>query len=248
MKLIILGSGTCIPHPTRCSSGYALLLPGSKLLLDCGAGSTWKLERAGIDYLDIDHIFITHFHPDHTADLIPFLFATRYTDRPQRTKPLTVWGPRGMEKLFSAFKQAYDGWIEPEGLEVREIGEGKREFTDFKIETSNTAHTENSLAYRVESEAKSLVYTGDTDYAEEVVGLARNADLLLIECSHPEELKMKGHLSPLEVARIANESKAKKVLLTHIYPAAEKGDVLSAVQKMVSVEVELAEDLMEVEI
>lgn len=46
MKLTILGSGTCVPYTERGSSGYALEMPGARLLLDCGSGASRKLVRA----------------------------------------------------------------------------------------------------------------------------------------------------------------------------------------------------------
>jgi len=88
MKLTILGSGTCIPNKKRGSSGYLLETSVSKMLLDCGSGTTWKLEQIGINYLEIDHIFFSHIHPDHTGDLVPFLFATKYSHNKKREKPL----------------------------------------------------------------------------------------------------------------------------------------------------------------
>lgn len=78
MKLTILGSGTCVPYARRGSSGYAIELEGASMLLDCGSGATRSLARAGINYLGIDCLFLSHFHPDHTGDLVPFLFATKY--------------------------------------------------------------------------------------------------------------------------------------------------------------------------
>ena len=77
MKLTILGSGTCVPYANRGSSVYVVELSNSKILLDCGIGSAWKLAGLGINYLMIDHIFLSHLHPEHTGDSVPLLFATR---------------------------------------------------------------------------------------------------------------------------------------------------------------------------
>lgn len=66
MKIYVLGSGTCVPYAKSGSSGYAIELSGSGLLLDCGSGTTGKLANAGINYLDIDHIFLSHLNPDDT--------------------------------------------------------------------------------------------------------------------------------------------------------------------------------------
>lgn len=253
MKLYILGSGTCVPYERRGSSGYALRLPQSTVLLDCGSGTTWKLGRVGINYLEIAHIFLSHIHPDHTADLVPFLFGTKYaygsSYGSKREKPLCVWGGEGFKDFFSALTKAYDGWIVPDNLYVEELKEGKAEFDGFTLVMRKTVHIESSLAYRIESEGKSLVYSGDTDYSESLVELAKGADVLVIECSAPdEESKIKGHLTPNEVIKIANESKAKKVVLTHLYPVCDEKNVAYIIASRTEAEVILAEDLMEVEI
>lgn len=249
MRLHILGSGTCVPNIRRGSSGYALELSKSTILLDCGNGTTWKLGRVGIDYLNVDHIFITHFHPDHTADIIPFLFATKYPHPTRfREKPLVIWGPKGFIDLYSCLKTAYHDWIAPDLLTVKEVNEEPVILEDFVLTASDTLHTENSIAYRIESNGKSLVYSGDTGYTEKLVELAKEADLLLIECSFPDELKFYAHLTPTEVGKIANASQAKKIILTHLYSDCDEIDVISQVKNHVDVDVILAEDLMEIEI
>jgi ribonuclease BN (tRNA processing enzyme) len=246
MRLTILGSGTCVPYHRRGSSSYALQLPKSTILLDCGNGATWKLGKVGINYLDIDHIFITHFHPDHTSDLIPFLFATRHSYGSRREKQLYLWGPSGFKGFFSALEEAYSDWIVPEELIVNDIEKNELQLEDFVLKAGHTLHTENSLAYRIDSEGKSLVYSGDTDYSESLVTLAENADILLIECSMPDELKAEGHLTPAGVTRIANESRAKKIVLTHLYPVCDERDILARMRNQVDADVVLAEDLLEI--
>jgi len=96
MKLTILGSGTRIPNSKRGSSGYSLETPKSKILLDCRSGTTWKLEKIGIDYLEIDHISFSYLHPDHTGDLVPFLFATKYSHIKKKRKTLILMGRKGV--------------------------------------------------------------------------------------------------------------------------------------------------------
>ena len=249
MKLYILGSGTCVPYERRGSSGYALRLPKSTLLLDCGNGTTWKLEKVGINYLDIDHIFLSHFHPDHTADLIPFLFATKYAQSSQRVKELHIRGAEGLINFFSALKGVYNGWITPDCLNVSEIKEGAMEFQDFRVVVRKTIHIESSIAYRIESEGKSLVYSGDTDYSESLIDLAKDADTLILECSAPDqESKVKGHLTPDEVTRIANEAKVKRLIITHLYPICDENNVIEKIREKIAFETILAEDLMEIEI
>lgn len=247
MKIHILGSGTCVPNVRRGSSGYALELAKSKILLDCGNGTTWKLGKAGIDYLSIDHIFITHFHPDHTADLIPFLFATKYPRLNRRREtPIYIWGPKGFTGFYESLKAVYNDWIAPDKLIVKEVGPEPLILDDFLLTAGNTFHTDNSLAYRIESGGKSVVYSGDTGYSESLIELAKDTDLLIIECSLPDDLKFENHLSPAEVGKIGKASRAKKIVLTHLYPECDEIDVVGQVSEHVDAEVILAEDLMQI--
>lgn len=248
MKIYILGSGTCVPNVRRGSSGYALKFSKSTVLLDCGNGTTWKIGKVGLDYLKVDHIFITHFHPDHTADLIPFLFATKYPHPRGRDKPLYLWGPEGFSEFYNSLKTAYNDWIAPDMLFIKEFNEDTLKFYDFTLIARETYHTDNSLSFRVESEGKSIVYSGDTGYTESLIELAKDTDILIIECSFPDELKFKTHLTPSEVGKIGNASKAKKIILTHLYPDCDEIDIVSQVKKYVDSDVILAEDLMEIEI
>jgi ribonuclease BN (tRNA processing enzyme) len=86
------------------------------------------------------------------------------------------------------------------------------------------------------------VYTGDTEYSRSVVELARDADTLLIECSFPNVDPIPGHLTPSDVARIASEASVGRVVLTHIYPAADEIDLVSEVGTGYGGEILVAED------
>ncbi len=121
-------------------------------------------------------------------------------------------------------------------------------FDDFKLISRKTLHIDSSLAYRIESEGKSIAYSGDTDYSESLIELAKDSDCLIIECSMPDKLKVKGHLTPTEVSRIANESKAKRLIISHLYPICDELDVINVIREHVEAETILAEDLLEVEI
>ena len=249
MKLTILGSGTCIPSVKRGPSGYLIQTEDSKILLDCGSGTTWKLENIGVNYLEIDHIFFSHIHPDHTADLVPFLFATKYNHYEKRRKPLNIWGGKGFIKFFDALKKAYDNWIVPEDLSIDEIKGGSETFKDFKITTTKVPHIDGSLAYKITSAEKSIVYSGDTDYSESLINLAHKCDLLIIECALAKnEYDLKGHLTPNEVIRTVNAAKPKKVIVTHLYPECDQENVVETIRNSVETEIVEAQDLLEITI
>jgi len=251
MKLTILGSGTCVPNKDRGPSGYLVETSSSKILLDCGSGTTWKLEKIGVDYLAIDHIFFSHLHPDHTGDLVPFLFATKYSHFRERKKPLNIWGSKGFIEFFDTLKKAYGHWIGPERLSCNELRGGSESFDDFKITAVKVPHIESSQAYKIESQGKALVYSGDTDYSESLINLSYKCDLLIIECAlSNESLKKKGlrHLTPNEVIKTVNEAQPEKVVVTHLYHECDEEKVVETIRSNVDIEVIEAQDLLEIEI
>ncbi|MBT8358194.1 MAG: MBL fold metallo-hydrolase, partial [Deltaproteobacteria bacterium] len=76
LNVTILGSGTCVPSLKRSSCSILLDVNGSKLLFDSGPGTMKRLLEVGTTIFDISFIFYSHLHPDHTGELVTFLFAT----------------------------------------------------------------------------------------------------------------------------------------------------------------------------
>jgi len=107
-------------------------------------------------------------------------------------------------------------------LEIEELDTGaleERSYENFRISTQPVKHTPHSLAYRVDTpQGRSFVYSGDTGFCDEVIHLARDTDLLILECSSPVGQELEGHLTPSLAGRIARQSGAKKLVLLHFYP------------------------------
>ncbi|MBI3600254.1 MAG: ribonuclease Z [Nitrospinae bacterium] len=248
MELIILGSGTCVPSLKRGSPGLIIKAGGEFLLFDSGSGTIRRMLEAGITYNDIDYIFYSHIHPDHVADLVPFLFASKYADMP-REKNLDITGGRGFKKFFKKLNGVYGRWLESElyKINVRKISNKTVEFDNFKITAKPLAHSKESTGYRVEAEnGKTIVFSGDTDYCKNIVELGRNADIFILECSLPDEKRVAGHLTPSLCGKIAAESKCKKLVLTHFYPSCDTVDIAGMCRKYYKGEIALAEDLMKI--
>jgi ribonuclease BN (tRNA processing enzyme) len=249
MEITIIGSGTCVPSLRR-SSPCILVDAGSiKILLDSGPGSLRQMLRAGITINDIDLIIYSHFHVDHTADMAPFIFASMYAPESFRTRDLTILGPVGLKEFYRCLTLAYGKWIIPEHYNIDwiEVGKDTMEFTSSVVKTIPTQHSGNSLATRIESSiGHAVVYSGDSEYCTNLVEISRNADLLILECSFPEDMPCAGHLTPSLAGRIARESQCKKLLLTHFYPPCDSSDLLAPLRKKYPGEVLLAEDLMKV--
>ena len=250
MEITILGSGTSVPLANRASPSVAIFIDGRFILMDIGPGTVRQLAVAGLKYQDIDYILISHFHPDHTADLIHFFFATRYPPVLDERKPFTIVAPKGFDQFLELLKKPYGRWLDlPERLmnteELKTGQKDSREFDGFTLYTAPVNHTPQSLAYRIEDNAgKSVAYSGDTGYCEGLVELARGADLLILESSFPDDEAIAGHLTPSEAGDIATRAGAKKLVLTHFYPEILTTDIEAQCRKTYQGDLLLASDLL----
>ena len=250
MKLIILGSGTGIPLADRASPSIVLKKKDAAALFDMGPGALRQLAKAGISHENIERIFITHFHPDHTADLIHLLFATRIPSVLQRRKPFTITAPKGFIDFLEKLQSVYSPWLElpSEILKVEELdikNPVNNSYNSFEIISQHVDHTPHSLAYRINiKQGKSIVYSGDTGFCEEIIELAMDADILILECAFPDGEEQEGHLTPSQAGHIAALSKTKKLVLTHFYPEVLETDIKADCRKTYEGELILAKDLM----
>ena len=250
MKLTVLGSGTSVPNLRRNSAGYLLEEKGHRFLIDFGYGNIHQLLRLGITYHDIDRIFFTHPHPDHMCDLIPFLFASKYPLDP-RTRDLPIIAGPGFAEYFERMMQAFNHWLSPDSYRVRiiELDEETREFDELEVTAGKVQHIEMSRGYRFSNaDGKTVTFSGDTDYCDEIVELGRRADLLILECSTPDDMKVEKHLTPELCGRIAREAECKTLLLSHFYPPCEMSSVLASCQREFSGKIILADDLTTVDL
>lgn len=249
VEACVIGSGTGIPNPRRRPPALVLRSEGYLLLFDCGAGTIWALAEAGLDFRDLDCIWLSHFHPDHTGDLAPLLFAAR-SPLYGRKKPLLIGGASGLKQFYRRLSEVYGRWIEmePALLSFKEIEPTDATTINLpfgKLVTMAMAHTKESLGYRLETlDGLVVSYSGDTDYCSNAVALGRDADLFFCECSFPDHLKVEGHLSPRWAGRIAREARCKRLVLIHLYPVCDETDVIAACRQDYSGDVVVAEDFM----
>ncbi|MCF6149739.1 MAG: MBL fold metallo-hydrolase [Candidatus Kuenenia sp.] len=220
MELTIIGSGTGVPSKTRAYPCTLIKIKNKYLVFDTGPGSLRQLFLAGVTYTDIDYIYYSHFHPDHSLDLVSFLFAMKY-DTPERTKPLYVTGPRGLHEFHQGLLSVYGNTIRPKSFDLhrKEIERGKLTYDGWEISVEPMQHSSQSIGFRIGTpEGNSITYSGDTDYCDGIIHLAKNTDLLVLECSFPDDKKAEGHLTPRLCAQIAQKAQCKKLILTHFYP------------------------------
>ncbi len=248
MKLIVLGSGTCVPSLTRGSPGLLLQVADKQLVFDSGSGSMNRLLEAGTTYNDVDLLCYTHTHPDHTADLVPCLFACNYASSP-RVRELKIIAGKGFAPFFTSLTRVYHPWMDPQNyrLSLTEMEYDRLGFNGFSLLSRPMKHMQLSIGFRVIAEGGgSITISGDTDYCENVVELARGTDLLVLECAFPDEHKIEGHLTPQVAGQIATESGCRKLLLTHFYPICEQYDIAAECRRTYTGELIMAHDGMRI--
>ncbi|MCS7149585.1 MAG: MBL fold metallo-hydrolase [Caldimicrobium sp.] len=250
MKLTVLGSGTGWLSLRRRAPGYLVSLKNFHMVLDLGPGTLYQILKIGISLEDISAIFLSHFHPDHVTDIIPFFFATRYNLGYQRRDPIYLVAHRNFHDFYNGLKGAFGQWVSPpeDLLSLRPVPTSdfySIELSPFKVTTVGVNHNPESLAIKLEYNRKSLVYSGDTGWCEALIELARGVDLLIVECSNSKESSVSAHLGPDEIAEIAKRANPKRILISHFYPHSEHPDI-SKWRFEYRGEIILAEDLISV--
>jgi ribonuclease BN (tRNA processing enzyme) len=247
MKLTVLGSGTNVPYARRGPSGYAILTEQTTILLDGGSGTVGRMAKADVDFRAVSGLFYTHSHVDHTGDLVPFLYALNYTPDYKRTETLPIFGPPRFREFVGRVEAAWPDMTSKDyALDITEMNGDPFTFRDMTVRTCETRHSEStpSVAYRFSTDDSSIVYSGDTMYTENLVELARDADLLVVEASFPlDSQKMGVHLSAGEAGKIAAQAGVQAVLLTHMYPICDEYDMREICAGEYSGPVFIAEDL-----
>lgn len=254
IHVTVLGSGTCVPSLTRSACALLMRVASSRLLFDIGPGSMRRLLESGVNVQALSHVCISHFHPDHTGELAPLIFANKYPDASLRRNPLTLIGGPGFLDFMARLENLYGNWIKLDKglLDFVETARAERScFTaeGWTLETLPVCHNPESVAFRLAvNNGPSVVYSGDTDYSENLVKLARDTDLLICEAARPDEKPVAGHLTPSMAGRMATEAGARKLLLTHFYPDCENVDLAAQCRRAYAGPVILAHDLMHLEV
>ena len=171
MKITILGTGSFYANKERSGAAYLLEADGKKILIDCGPGTLFRLSQIGVKPEDIDYVFISHFHADHTSDLFAFQMRFRLNEffgTKKLEKLPIIYGPNGIKnftkKLSHAYQlYAFENWSEIKYENLRKkIRLGNIIVKSFK--TKHTAFGVSTKAYslRFEFESKRFVF-GNVD-------------------------------------------------------------------------------------
>ncbi len=195
MKIKMLGTGTCVPSLQRLSSSYLVVTGQATILIDVGPSVVRRLLECGYTTRDIDMVILTHFHVDHTADLSTFLFASNYDVIPQDKRAVYHWW-QGLHDFYQGLLAVYP-WLLPKSYEIclHELREGTLKKSGLVITASHMEHNNESIGVRIEGD-KTVVFSGDTDYTQNLIELVKETDLLVVECSFPEKKQVATSILP----------------------------------------------------
>jgi len=231
MKLVVLGSGTSVPHPTRASPAFWLENDRGSVLLDVSSDAPHRMAQEGLDWPQLDAIWISHFHLDHLGGLAPLLFGMRWAPQTlERRKPFRIYGPQGLTEIVRRFNDAnnYKLLEQKFPVELVEITPGSRFeiLPGMSADTLSTPHTKESLAIRlIEDGDAGIVYSSDTGFSEKLIEFAEGARVLLLECSFRRNKPLQSHLELADAMRLAQSCEPRLLVLTHLYPEWDDIDI-----------------------
>lgn len=250
----VLGSSNWCPTPGCDSSSYSV---GDRLLVDLGWYAIPTMINNGLDPLKTDLILFTHMHTDHCMALPQALLYWRVNNHGS-LNGLTLAGPkatlretyrRAYEYAFFDTPGVYPNYGEPRLLELE--GGASVTHAGYRIDTVDSLHAAPGLCYRIThiKSGRSAGFSGDTAYRAEYGAFFEGCELLLHEVSFgsgpidpPEWNAVRKHSSAIEAVRVAKESRAARLVLTHA-PEFRRASALTQARELLDIPVDWAEPL-----
>ncbi|MGH7320279.1 MAG: MBL fold metallo-hydrolase [Candidatus Rokuibacteriota bacterium] len=273
MTVTLLGTGCPPPNPRRRGPAVLVARGDARFLVDAGSGVAVQLQLAGVRVLDLHRIFLTHLHSDHVIDL-GHLLVTRWIIG--QNAPLEVFGPTGIRAHVERLQALWEWDVDVRrshmrdrarpAVAVTEIQEGVVfrsggvTVTAFSVEHEPV---KPAFGFRFDGDDRAIVISGDTRPCENLIRHARDADLLIHECTDAtqtqwtpgcgwpsREDKVKDlaayHTGPDEVGQVAARAKARTLVLTHMMPASDPSDLAARAARAFPGRIVVGEDLLDV--
>jgi ribonuclease BN (tRNA processing enzyme) len=219
VEVVVLGAHGTWPPAGGATSGLLVRHDGGNVMLDVGTGTIAKLQEH-VGLFDLDAVFISHSHPDHVADLYAYVLARLFSPEHPPRIPLYV-APKVLERFAPLLRDDSGDMRVDDVFEVHEVEFGEDVRVDpFRIATAAMRHSVPTFGVRVEADGAVMAYSADTGPADELVGLASGAHLLVAEASWQEDGAERPpiHLTAREAGEAASRAGAGRLVLTHIRP------------------------------
>ncbi|SFR29682.1 Ribonuclease BN, tRNA processing enzyme [Lentzea waywayandensis] len=215
LSLTVLGCATPYPSTDNPCSGYLVSHGDTRVWMDAGTGTLGPLQRH-TRLEDLDAIWISHLHADHSADLLTAYYALLFADvsRP----PVTLYGPPGIADRLAGFLT--NGPVRSpieDAFAITELHDGHRATVgSLRLTTAAVEHGIPAFGVRIEAENRSLTYSGDTAACPSLVELARGTDVLLCEAESAEKTPDMAHHTPEDAGETASQAGAGRLVVTHV--------------------------------
>ncbi|WP_431981534.1 MBL fold metallo-hydrolase [Streptomyces qinglanensis] len=218
LHLTVLGSATPYASVDNPCSGYLVSGGGTRVWMDAGSGTLAQLQHH-VRLDEVDAIWISHLHADHSADLLTAYYAALFADA-RLAAPIPLYGPPGIADRLAHFltNSATRSPVES-AFAVHELDDGHRVRVGALTMTSRTvAHGIPAFGVRIETEGRTLVYSGDTAPCANLAELAAGCDVLLCEAEStraPTEGPQVHH-TPEDAGDTATAARAARLIVTHV--------------------------------
>ncbi len=222
MELTVLGcSGSYGGQTSSACSGYLLQSGDANIWLDCGNGTFGHLQQH-IRAEDLTAVVLTHEHPDHCVDVYGLHVLTRYG---LEREGLPVYAPEGLaDHLGQLVGGDWGGAFE--WLPIDEDEKVKIGGVDLRF--SRTDHPPPTYAVEATADGRRMIYTSDTGPGWDVSAFEPGADLVLSEATYEHGKKpVEIHLSAHEAGTMAREARARRLMLTHLWPRLDPHKVVT---------------------
>ncbi|CCQ34688.1 ribonuclease Z protein [Halorhabdus tiamatea SARL4B] len=260
MRLTFLGTGSAMPTGERNQTGLLLentedrlLLENTedRLLLDCGSGVLDALSATEPGYTKLDAVILTHHHLDHVADLLPLLKARWLSDAPR----ISIAGPPGTEALLDELLDVHVYLRKHVDPDVTDIEAGETTLAGFDVAAGETRHSMAGFGYRLSpagTDEPAIVFSGDTAASPGILSMADGADVLVHDCSFPDDVETDNHATPASLGNALADADADvgALYLTHLYPHTDghHEEMIASVREHYDGKVAVASDGLTVEL
>ena len=221
--LTTIGTGDAFSTGGRFQTCFLLDWGERRFLVDCGANGFLGLRRTVKDLGSIDGILITHFHGDHYGGLPFYLLDRNFIE--DKSRSIQIWAPQGaMSMIRDLSENLYPGLgeklVSQEGLMISEYrSEAGFDFLELEVMPIPVVHAPESIphGFRISDGDKTIAFSGDTQWNDNILRLASGTDLMVLECNNFESIKP-GHVTYSQIKENRDQIVTRNLVLNHFGP------------------------------